>query len=87
MFAGRAYLFATLKYFSFAFISVYSLCNATFFHCGYVIKPPQPSSGFTELLLLQGTQTVAFWRHLYAEGTNSCFVNQLPTKEVQTVTF
>jgi len=26
------------------FFSVYSICNATFFHSGYVIKPPQPSS-------------------------------------------
>jgi len=32
-------------------------------------------------------QTVAFWRRPYAKGTNSCFVNQLPTLEVQTVTF
>jgi len=26
------------------FSSVYSFCNATLFHSGYVIKPPQPSS-------------------------------------------
>ena len=26
------------------FLCVYSFCNATLFHSGYVIKPPQPSS-------------------------------------------
>jgi len=43
MFSGSAYLFAIIKYFP-LFFSVYSFCNATFFHSGYVIKPPQPSS-------------------------------------------
>jgi len=42
MFGGSAYLFAIIKYFLSLF-SVYSFCNATFFHSGYVIKPPQPS--------------------------------------------
>jgi len=40
---GSAYLFEIIKYFSFAF-SVYSICKETFFHSGYVMKPPQPSS-------------------------------------------
>jgi len=43
MFGVSAYLFAITKYFSLLF-SVYSFYNATFFHSGYVIKPPQPSS-------------------------------------------
>jgi len=43
MFGGSAHLFAIIIYFSFAF-SVYSFCKATFFHSGYIIKPPQPSS-------------------------------------------
>jgi len=32
----------------------FCLCNATLFHSGYVIKPPQPSSAITEIRLLQG---------------------------------
>jgi len=32
-------------------------------------------------------QTVAFWRYPYAEGTNSCIVNRLPTLEVPTLPF
>jgi len=32
------------KIFFLCFFSVYSFCNATFFHSGYVIKPAQPSS-------------------------------------------
>ena len=26
------------------FLYFFSFCNATFFHAGYIIKPPQPSS-------------------------------------------
>jgi len=33
-----------IKIFFLCFFSVYSFCNTTFFHSGYVIKPPQPSS-------------------------------------------
>jgi len=36
---GNAYLFAIIKYFSFAYFTVYSFCNANFLHSGCVIKP------------------------------------------------
>ena len=43
----------------------FSFCNATFFHSGYVIKPPQPSS--TELRLLQATN---YWLRYCPAGTS-----------------
>ena len=56
MFGGSAYLFAIIKYFPLLF-SVYSFCNATFYHSGYIIKPPQPSSAiYGALRLLQGSK-------------------------------
>ena len=42
-----------LHFFSFSWF-----CNSTFFHSGYIIKPPQPSSAITELRLLQTTQKI-----------------------------
>jgi len=41
---GKRILICNNKIFFLCFFSVYSFCNATFFHSGYVIKPPQPSS-------------------------------------------
>jgi len=32
------------------FFSFFCFCNETFFHSGYVIKPPQPSSAFNRAL-------------------------------------
>jgi len=42
-FGGNAYYVAMIQYFSFTFF-LFFVCNATFFHSGYVSKPLQPSS-------------------------------------------
>jgi len=36
-------------------------CNATFFHSGYVIKPPQPSSAFYRQPLKSGFLLTSHW--------------------------
>jgi len=41
---GKRIFICNKKKFFLCFFPVYSFCNATFFHSGYVIKPPQPSS-------------------------------------------
>ena len=43
---GKRILICNDTLFFLCFFSVYSFCNATFFHSSYVIKPSQPSSAF-----------------------------------------
>jgi len=43
---GEAHIYLQKLNFFLRFFSVYSLCNATFFHSSYVIKPPHSSSAF-----------------------------------------
>ena len=50
---GKCMFICNNKIFFLCFFPVYSFCNATFFHSGYVIKPPQPSSAFYRQPLLQ----------------------------------
>jgi len=56
MFGGNAwwYSVAMIQHLS---LSFFCFCNATFFHSGYVIKPPQPSSAIYGAPSFTGNQS------------------------------
>jgi len=56
------------------FLHFFSFCNATFFHSGYVIKPPQPSSAFYR----QPAILPAVWVSVNSALT-ICFGSAIPT--------
>jgi len=41
--------------------SVYSFCKATFFHSGYVIKPPQPNPAIYGAPPFTGNPSLSTW--------------------------
>jgi len=65
---GKCLFICNNKIFFLCFFSVYSFCNAIFFHSAYIIKPPQPSSTIYGAPFLQATK--------YAK--NHCFPKNLP---------
>jgi len=42
-----------MQHFSFAFFPFFDFTTQLFFHSGYIIKPPQPSSAFYRQPILQ----------------------------------
>ena len=53
---GKCLFICNNKIFFLCFFSVYSFCNAIFFHSAYIIKPPQPSSTIYGAPLFTGNQ-------------------------------